>query len=74
MKDREEMRIPIVTTPPEISRLYLKLNEIDKKVDFLLSEVTQKEGLRLGSHIGFLYGFLAGSLMTLILKFVFKAI
>ncbi len=74
MEDREERRIPIVVAPPEISELYSKLDEIDKKVDFVLGEVAEKEGLRLGRHIGFLYGFLTGSLMMLILKFVLKAL
>jgi N5-methyltetrahydromethanopterin:coenzyme M methyltransferase subunit G len=73
-RDQEEIRIPVVIAPPEISELYSKLDEIDEKVDFVLGEVAQKEGLRLGGHIGFLYGFLTGSLIMLILKFVLKAL
>jgi N5-methyltetrahydromethanopterin:coenzyme M methyltransferase subunit G len=73
-KDREEIRIPMVIVPPEISELYLKIDEIDKKVDSVLGEIAQKEGLKLGSHIGFFYGFLAGSLIILILKFVLRAL
>ena len=74
VKDREEVVIPAVVAPPEMSELYSKLDEIDEKVDFVLGEVAQKEGLRLGGHIGFLYGFLTGSLIMLILKFVLKAL
>ncbi|MEM0217404.1 MAG: tetrahydromethanopterin S-methyltransferase subunit G [Candidatus Nezhaarchaeales archaeon] len=66
----EEIRVPMVIAPPEISQLYSKLDVIDEKVDFVLGEVTQKEGLRLGGHIGFLYGFLTGSMIMLILKFL----
>ena len=73
VKDREEVVVPAVVAPPEMSELYSKLDEIDEKVDFVLGEVAQKEGLRLGGHIGFLYGFLTGSLIMLILKFVLKA-
>jgi N5-methyltetrahydromethanopterin:coenzyme M methyltransferase subunit G len=73
-RDQEEVRIPVVIAPLEISELYSKLDEIDEKVDFVLGEVAQKEGLRLGGHIGFLYGFLTGSLIMLILKFVLKAL
>jgi len=74
MKDQEEVKIPVVVAPPEIYELYSKLDEIDEKVDFVLGELAQKEGLRLGGHIGFLYGFLTGSLIMLILKFVLKAL
>ncbi len=74
MEDREEIGAPVVIAPPEISKLYSKLDEIDEKVDFVLGEVAQREGLRLGGHIGFLYGFLTGSLIMLILKFVLKAL
>jgi len=74
VKDREEVVVPAVVAPPEMSELYSKLDEIDEKVDFVLGEVAQKEGLRLGGHIGFLYGFLTGSLIMLILKFVLKAL
>jgi len=74
VKDREEVVVPAIVAPPEMSELYSKLDEIDEKVDFVLGEVAQKEGLRLGGHIGFLYGFLTGSLIMLILKFVLKAL
>lgn len=70
-KTQEEVKIPIVITPPEISQLHSKLDAIDEKVDFVLGEVAQREGLRLGGHIGFLYGFLTGSMIMLILKFLF---
>ncbi|TDA36139.1 tetrahydromethanopterin S-methyltransferase subunit G [Candidatus Nezhaarchaeota archaeon WYZ-LMO8] len=60
----------MVIAPSEISQLYSKLDAIDEKVDFVLGEVAQKEGLRLGGHIGFLYGFLTGSMIMLILKFL----
>jgi len=73
-KDEEKMRIPIAVAPPEIFELYSKLNEMDRKIDLVLSEVARREGLRLGSHIGFFYGFLTGSLIILILKFVLKAL
>lgn len=70
MKEQEDVKIPIVIAPPEISQLYSKLDVIDEKVDFVLGEVAQKEGLRLGGHIGFFYGFLTGSMIMLILKFL----
>ncbi|MEM0217537.1 MAG: tetrahydromethanopterin S-methyltransferase subunit G [Candidatus Nezhaarchaeales archaeon] len=70
LKNEEEIKIPIVIAPSEISQLYSKLDAIDEKVDFVLGEVAQKEGLRLGGHIGFLYGFLTGSMIMLILKFL----
>ncbi|MDH5816226.1 MAG: tetrahydromethanopterin S-methyltransferase subunit G [Candidatus Nezhaarchaeota archaeon] len=70
LKSEEEIKIPMVIAPPEISQLHLRLDAIDEKVDFVLGEVAQKEGLRLGGHIGFLYGFLTGSMIMLILKFL----
>lgn len=69
-KNEGEVKIPIVIAPPEISQLYSRLDAIDERVDFVLGEVVQKEGLRLGGHIGFLYGFLTGSMIMLILKFL----
>lgn len=74
LKNDEEVKIPIVVTPPELSQLHSKLDAIDEKVDFVLGETAQKEGLRLGGHIGFLYGFLTGSMIMLILKFLLHAL
>ncbi|MEM4575947.1 MAG: tetrahydromethanopterin S-methyltransferase subunit G [Candidatus Nezhaarchaeales archaeon] len=70
--DEEEFRVPTVIAPPEIVQLHSKLNAINEKVNFTLSEVAHKEGLRMGSYIGFLYGFLTGSMIMLVLKFVLR--
>ncbi|MCS7139233.1 MAG: tetrahydromethanopterin S-methyltransferase subunit G [Candidatus Nezhaarchaeota archaeon] len=66
----QDVKVPIVIAPPEISQLYSRLDAIDERIEFVLGEVAQKEGLRIGAHIGFLYGFLVGSMVMLILKFI----
>ena len=68
--EEREVKVPLVVAPPEVSQLYSKLDAIDEKIEFVLGEVAQKEGLRIGGHIGFLYGFLTGSMIMLILKFI----
>ncbi len=75
-KDPEssEVSIPIIATPPEITNLHKKLDEADENIEFVLGEVAQREGIRIGGHFGFIYGILAGLIIVLFLKFVFNFI
>ncbi|RLE49397.1 MAG: tetrahydromethanopterin S-methyltransferase subunit G [Candidatus Methanomethylicota archaeon] len=67
----EELRAPTVVTPQdEFKAIMAKLDEIDDRVSFVLGEVTQREGLKFGTHIGFIYGLFVGLLISIILKFV----
>jgi len=67
-----ETIIPAVVTPPEIETLYSRLDGVDEQVEFVLGEVAQKEGLRIGGHLGFTYGMLVGVIILILLKFVLK--
>ena len=49
---------PRLVTPPEIFELFEKLDVIDERVEFVLGELAQKEGTKLGGGIGFTWGFL----------------
>ncbi|RLF11900.1 MAG: tetrahydromethanopterin S-methyltransferase subunit G [Thermoprotei archaeon] len=73
-KEELEVKVPVVMAPAEIAQIHAKLDAIDERVEFVLGEVAQKEGLRIGGHIGFLYGFLTGSMIMLILKFLLHVI
>ncbi|MGP3666921.1 MAG: tetrahydromethanopterin S-methyltransferase subunit MtrG [Candidatus Bathyarchaeota archaeon] len=65
-----EIAVPLIITPPEIFELYKKLDEVDERVEFVLGELAQKEGVKIGSNIGFLWGFIIGTIACIILKFV----
>lgn len=69
-----KVSIPIVTTPPEIAELHKKLDEADENIEFVLGEVAQREGIRIGGHFGFVYGILTGFIIVLFLKFILNLI
>jgi len=66
--------VSTVITPPEISKLHKRLEEADERIEFVLGEISQREGLKIGGHLGFMYGFTAGSIICVLLKFVFQLI
>ncbi|MEM2057797.1 MAG: tetrahydromethanopterin S-methyltransferase subunit G [Thermoproteota archaeon] len=63
-------KVPVVVTPPEIAQLHSKLDAIDEKIEFVMGEVAQKEGLKIGSYIGFLYGFIVGTVAAFFLYMI----
>lgn len=66
--------VSIIITPPEISELYKRLDEAEERVGFVLGEISQKEGVKLGGHLGFIYGIMIGIIICMLLKFVFQLI
>ena len=73
-EENPEKKIPIIITPPEISELHSRLDKSNEKVEFVLGEISQREGLKIGSHLGFLYGVVVGIIICMLLKFVFQLI
>lgn len=69
---KDEMQTLPVTVAPvdEFRALMDKLNVIDERIEFVLGEVSQREGLKIGTHIGFIYGVMAGFIVATILKYL----
>ena len=55
--------IPIAITPPEHTKLLDRLNVMDEKVEFVAGELAQKQGEKIGSALGILYGAIVGILL-----------
>lgn len=55
--------IPIAITPPEHTKLLDRLNVMDEKVEFVAGELAQKQGEKIGSALGILYGAVVGILL-----------
>lgn len=71
MVEDEIQTIPVTVAPiDEFKALIDKLNMIDERVEFVLGEISQREGLKIGMHIGFIYGVLSGFIITIILKYL----
>lgn len=55
--------IPLAITPPEHTKLLDRLNVMDEKVEFVAGELAQKQGEKIGSALGILYGAVVGILL-----------
>ena len=55
--------IPIAITPPEHTKLLDRLNVMDEKVEFVAGELAQKQGEKIGTALGILYGAVVGILL-----------
>jgi len=55
--------IPIAITPPEHTKLLDRLNVMDEKVEFVAGELAQKQGEKIGTALGILYGAIVGILI-----------
>jgi len=71
---KPEKTVPAIVTPPEISELYRRIDKADEQVEFVLGEISQSEGLKIGGHLGFIYGVMVGVIICMLLKFVFQLI
>ncbi|APH38866.1 tetrahydromethanopterin S-methyltransferase subunit MtrG [Methanohalophilus halophilus] len=56
----------VVVDSDDFDQILKKLNDIDEKIEFANSEITQKIGKKVGRDIGILYGAVAGILMFLL--------
>lgn len=56
----------VVVDSDDFDEILKRLNEIDEKIEFANSEITQKIGKKVGRDIGILYGAVAGILMFLL--------
>ncbi|KXS44017.1 MULTISPECIES: tetrahydromethanopterin S-methyltransferase subunit MtrG [Methanohalophilus] len=56
----------VVVDSEDFDEILKKLNDIDEKIEFANSEITQKIGKKVGRDIGILYGAVAGILMFLL--------
>ena len=56
----------VVVDSDDFDKILKKLNDIDEKIEFANSEITQKIGKKVGRDIGILYGAVAGILMFLL--------
>jgi tetrahydromethanopterin S-methyltransferase subunit G len=56
----------VVVDSDDFDEILKKLNDIDEKIEFANSEITQKIGKKVGRDIGILYGAVAGILMFLL--------
>ncbi|ADE37277.1 tetrahydromethanopterin S-methyltransferase subunit MtrG [Methanohalophilus mahii] len=56
----------VVVDSEDFDKILKKLNDIDEKIEFANSEITQKIGKKVGRDIGILYGAVAGILMFLL--------
>ena len=69
MAEDEVQTLPVTVAPiDEFKALIDRLNMIDERIEFVLGEVSQREGLKIGVHIGFIYGILSGFIVSIILK------
>jgi len=59
----EEVAIPIAVTPPEYRKLIERLKAMDEKVEFVMGELSQRQGEKIGFTIGILYGLFVGTLL-----------
>jgi len=59
----EEVAIPIAVTPPEYRKLIERLKAMDEKVEFVMGELSQRQGEKIGFTIGILYGLIVGTLL-----------
>ncbi|MCW3136025.1 MAG: tetrahydromethanopterin S-methyltransferase subunit G [Canidatus Methanoxibalbensis ujae] len=59
----EEVAIPIAMTPPEYRKLIDRLKAMDEKVEFVMGELSQRQGEKIGFTIGILYGLIVGTLL-----------
>ena len=71
---KPEKTVHAIITPPEISELYRRIDKADEQVEFVLGEISQREGLKVGGHLGFIYGVMVGIIICMLLKFVFQLI
>ena len=55
--------IPIAITPPEHTKLLDRLDVMDEKVEFVAGELAQKQGEKIGTALGILYGAVVGILL-----------
>lgn len=55
--------IPIAITPPEHTKLLDRLDVMDEKVEFVAGELAQKQGEKIGTALGILYGAVVGILI-----------
>ncbi|NAS88260.1 tetrahydromethanopterin S-methyltransferase subunit G [ANME-1 cluster archaeon AG-394-G21] len=55
--------IPIAITPAEHTKLLDRLNVMDEKVEFVAGELALKQGEKIGSALGILYGAVVGILL-----------
>ncbi len=55
--------IPIAIAPPEHTKLLDRLNVMDEKVEFVAGELAQKQGEKIGTALGILYGAVVGILI-----------
>jgi len=62
-KKAEEVAIPIAVTPPEYRKLIERLKAMDEKVEFVMGELSQRQGEKIGFTIGILYGLIVGTLL-----------
>jgi len=71
MVEDEVKKLPVTVAPADEFRALIdKLNLIDERIEFVLGEVSQREGLKIGMHIGFIYGVMSGLIITIILKYL----
>ncbi len=67
MTDNRSDRIPSVVTDQDDFNIVLeKLDNIDEKIEFVNSEVSQRIGKRVGRDIGILYGAVTGIIIFLL--------
>ncbi|HMK47863.1 MAG TPA: tetrahydromethanopterin S-methyltransferase subunit G [Methanocella sp.] len=53
----------VYVDPKDYAASIKRVDGIEEKVEFTLSEIQQTEGKRLGREVGILYGFLIGVLV-----------
>ena len=71
MVEDEVKTLPVTVAPmDEFKALIDKLNMIDERIEFVLGEISQREGLKMGMHVGFIYGVMSGFIVTIILKYL----
>ncbi|MBK5190140.1 MAG: tetrahydromethanopterin S-methyltransferase subunit G [Methanosarcinales archaeon] len=55
-----EKAVPVVTTPPEHTKLLERINDMDERVEFVAGELWQRQGEKIGFTMGLLYGVMIG--------------
>ena len=60
-------KVPIVIVDPEdYKNILQKLNDIEEKIEFTSSEISQRYGKKIGRDIGILYGVCTAMMLVLV--------
>ncbi len=65
-EELKELAVPVAITPPEHTKLQGRLAAMDEKVEFVMGELAQRQGEKMGFAIGILYGLIVGILVYVI--------